>query len=146
MGVLEQGRRTTATLPTTTTATARVTVLVVDDEPLMRTVMKHVLTDEGYAVVTARNAADALALTGGGLHPDLILTDVSMPGMDGVELAARLRTLLPDVPIVFMSAATELQQVAQLDRAEPRNVLEKPFEIDSLARCVRDALQRALVH
>lgn len=113
------------------------TVLVVDDEALMRTVMKRVLVDEGFAVLTAASGEDALELARGGGHADVVLTDLFMPGMGGAELAAALSVIWPDVPVVFMSAATE-RGMSRLDSRRP--VLEKPFEIDALSRCVRQAL------
>jgi CheY-like chemotaxis protein len=120
-------------------ATAGATVLVVDDEPLMRSVMKRILVDEGYVVLTASNPAEALALADTPTRPDLVLTDLLMPGMDGVELARRLHALWPETSFVFMSA---MSGADRLDERESGVVLEKPFEIDALASCVREALAR----
>jgi CheY-like chemotaxis protein len=122
------------------------TVLVVDDEPLLRTVMKRALLDEGYAVITAANANEALALAVGGTRPDLVLTDLLMPGMDGVELERRFHAFSPATPFVFMSAVTDAAQIARLGQREGGSVLEKPFELDNLASCVRSALSRAMAH
>jgi two-component system cell cycle sensor histidine kinase/response regulator CckA len=115
------------------------TVLVVDDEPLMRTVMKRVLIDEGYVVLTAASAREALALASSGGRADLVLTDLLMPGMDGVELARRLAELWPETPVVFMSGE---QQEPARRAGLGGDVLEKPFAIESLLRTIRDALAR----
>src|SRR5690606_11343556 len=108
---------------------ARALVLVVDDEPLMRTVMKRVLVDEGYDVVTAAHPREALELARNGPRPDVVLTDLLMPGMDGVELARRLRDRWPGVAFVFMSAVTDAAQVSRLESRDGGVYLEKPFEI-----------------
>lgn len=141
MGSLDQGTQP-GTMPAQSTAAAETqpTVLVIDDEPLMRTVMKRVLVSEGYAVITAATPAEALALTTTTARPDLILTDLVMPGMDGVELAGRLRAVWPGVPVVYMSAATEPSQVRRLAGGEGAGMLEKPFEIDALIGCVHGML------
>jgi two-component system, cell cycle sensor histidine kinase and response regulator CckA len=139
MGVVEHGHPSGSAVGPSA-APPRATVLVVDDEALMRTVMKRVLLDEGFDVLTAASPAEALALAGRIGRPDLVLTDLIMPGMDGVELVGRLRELWPEVPVVFMSAATESSQVSRLAETESGAVLEKPFEIETLARCVFDTL------
>jgi two-component system cell cycle sensor histidine kinase/response regulator CckA len=119
------------------------TVLIVDDEPLMRTVMKRVLADEGYAVVTAAGGAEALEIVARGASIDLVLTDLLMPGIDGVELSARLRAIRPGLPIVVMSAAAEPIGIKRLAQP-PDALLEKPFETEALARCVRGLLDRVV--
>lgn len=105
------------------------TVLVVDDEPVIRALVADVLRDEGYAVVTAadgREGLNLLALE----RPDLVLMDVMMPGLDGREayLAMRSRADLPDVPVVMMSAAVRPDG---LD-STIAGYLPKPFDLDDL--------------
>ena len=105
-------------------------VLVVDDDTSILAVIQAALEDEGYQVYTAVN--------GGAVHlahevqPDLILLDIMMPGMDGVEVSRRLRadptTAL--IPIVAMSAHRRLQATAGVMAANDR--LPKPFNLDDL--------------
>ena len=113
-------------------------ILVVDDEAPIRNLLAAVLGDDGYAVDTAPAALDALDRIS--RHaPDLILLDVMMPGMDGLELLAVLRAdpLTSDIPVVIMSAAyTRKDVVPGAD-----DLLPKPFDLsdllDVVARNVR---------
>jgi DNA-binding NarL/FixJ family response regulator len=79
-------------------------VLVVDDDPAVRNVLSHVLTDEGFDVVgAAADGAEAVALAQT-LGPDTIVLDVRMPGVGGIEAARRIRPIAPDARIVMLSA------------------------------------------
>ena len=78
-------------------------ILVVDDEANARTALAELLKEEGYSVETAADGFKALSKFEEG-HPDLILTDLKMPGMDGVELLEKVRQSDPDVEVVVMTA------------------------------------------
>jgi CheY-like chemotaxis protein len=79
-------------------------VLVVDDDDAVRTVLSHVLMDEGFDVVgVAADGVEAIALARA-LHPDTIVLDVRMPGIGGIEAARRIRPVDPDVRLVMLSA------------------------------------------
>ena len=109
------------------------TVLVVDDEPGLRAVVRAVLDDEGYAVLEAPHGPAMLELLGRE-RADLVLLDVMMPGGDGREAYRELRARaeLPDVPVVMMSAAV---QPDGLD-ASIAAFLRKPFDLDHLLALV----------
>jgi two-component system, cell cycle sensor histidine kinase and response regulator CckA len=97
------------------------TVLVVDDDAILRELLARVLVDEGYAVLTAEDGEQALAIAttlDGQL--DLVVTDILLPVMDGLELAARLAYLKPPPPVMFISGFTDDQDV-------PGPMLAKPF-------------------
>ena len=97
------------------------TVLVVDDDAILRELLARVLVDEGYAVLTAEDGEQALAIAttlDGQLG--LVVTDILLPVMDGLELAARLAYLKPPPPVMFMSGFTD-------DRDVPGPMLAKPF-------------------
>jgi len=82
-------------------------VLVVDDDEAVRTVLSHVLADEGLDVVgVAADGAEAVALTQS-LRPDTIVLDVRMPGVGGIEAARRIRPLAPQARIVMLSACDD---------------------------------------
>ncbi len=108
-------------------------VLVVDDEPVVRAVVRDVLREEGYAVVEAPDGRTVLEILDRE-RPDLVLMDVMMPGIDGREVYRVLRSRedLPDVPVVMMSAA------ARADRLDPSiaGFLPKPFDLDRLMETV----------
>jgi PAS domain S-box-containing protein len=116
------------------------TVLLVEDEEVVRNLARRILRDSGYDVIEAGSGEEALRLAGECLgRIDLLLTDVVMPGMNGRELADRLAQIRPGTRVVFMSGYTEdviLQRGVSGDRA----FLAKPFTPPMLARSVREAL------
>jgi CheY-like chemotaxis protein len=108
-------------------------VLVVDDEQDIRNALKEVLTDEGYTVFTARNGKDALDVLSREGPPDLIVADILMPVMDGIELIEALRRDpgLSAIPVVVLSAASTSTP------PEGTLVLRKPIGLDLLLAAVR---------
>ncbi|MGP1282359.1 MAG: response regulator, partial [Parasphingopyxis sp.] len=116
------------------------TVLVVEDEDMVRAVAERALTRQGYSVVTAEDGEDALRIIAERRDFDLILSDVVMPGMDGPAMAAELREIMPDVPILFMSGYAE-EQLRQSIDIERVHFLPKPFSVQQLADAVRDIMQ-----
>ncbi|MGI8467056.1 MAG: response regulator transcription factor [Pyrinomonadaceae bacterium] len=118
-------------------------LLVVDDEPNLLRAVAAVLRGEDFDVTTARNGRDALISVAQNL-PDLIVSDVRMPGMDGFKLARRLRAA-PNfalVPIVFLTAKDETEDRIEGFRAGIDAYLTKPFEPDELVAVIRNILQR----
>ncbi len=119
------------------------TVLVVEDEDELRTVIRRLLEAEGYLVLEAQNGAAALQILGLPRIPQvqLVLTDLRMPVMDGRQLASVLARLHPTVPIVFMSGFTA--QLMDMRLVSPHLVfLAKPFRNDDLLAMVRRQLER----
>jgi CheY-like chemotaxis protein len=110
------------------------TVMVVDDDLAIRELIAMVLTDEGYAVATATNGAEALTQLQQSPPPALVLLDLNMPVMSGWELQARLREELPDLPVVFMTAGQRAQEEAR--RHQAAGFLPKPFDLDHLLATV----------
>ncbi|QLC24139.1 response regulator [Parasphingopyxis algicola] len=116
------------------------TVLVVEDEDMVRAVAERALTRQGYSVVTAEDGEDALRIIAERQDFDLILSDVVMPGMDGPTMATELRETMPDVPILFMSGYAEEQLRKSID-IEQVHFLPKPFSVQQLAEAVRDIMK-----
>jgi two-component system, OmpR family, KDP operon response regulator KdpE len=117
------------------------TILIVDDEPQLRRVMLATLTDLGYVVVTAMSGEEALEKF---RHepPDLVLLDLNMPGMGGLETCRTLRAS-SDVPIVILSVRNaERDKVEALD-AGADDYVTKPFGIQELLARIRAAMRRA---
>jgi PAS domain S-box-containing protein len=118
------------------------TVLVVEDEPSVRAIAAELLTRAGYTPLEAADGEQAMRLVG--VHtPDLVITDVVMPGMSGGELAAALRERHPELPVLFMSGYTD--DIVMRHGVEERRFafLEKPFTRKTLLESVRHALDRA---
>jgi len=112
-------------------------VLVVDDEPVLRGLVAEVLRDEGYAVAEAGDGG-ALLDRLEDERPDLVLLDVMMPGIDGRQayLVIRSRDDLPQVPVVMMSAAVNPKQLDPSIAA----FLPKPFDLDRLLALVEELI------
>jgi PAS domain S-box-containing protein len=121
------------------------TILVVEDEDSLRTLVTRILGGLGYTVVTAATAAEALEILGESERAfDLLLTDVVLPGgMQGSDLARRLLSSRPELPVLYMSGYTRdaIVHAGRLD--EGVNYLEKPFTPETLARMVRTVLDQA---
>ncbi|MFD1787267.1 response regulator [Sphingomonas floccifaciens] len=115
------------------------TILLVEDEDMVRAVAERALTRQGYTVRTAENGEVALEVLGDGPAPDLLISDVVMPTMDGPTMARRVRARFPQVPILFMSgyAEEQLRKSIDLDNVA---FLPKPFSVQQLAEAARDAL------
>src|SRR5438477_2630516 len=116
-------------------------VLVVDDEPQITRVLKTVLSSQGYQVRTAADGESALA----GFaewHPELVITDLYMPHMDGVELCRRIRAV-SSVPIIVLSVKGEERAKVEALDSGADDYVTKPFGMDELLARVRAALRRS---
>jgi two-component system cell cycle sensor histidine kinase/response regulator CckA len=118
------------------------TILLVEDEAAVRSVAARVLGNQGYTVVQAANGAEALGrldeLEG---KVDLILTDVVMPDMGGLELTGRVREQRPDLKVLYMSGYAEGDKLQPKMNSE-HSFLQKPFSAESLTLKVREVLDR----
>src|SRR5438874_13388141 len=112
------------------------TVLLVEDEPMFRTVAERALTRHGYTVVTADNGEDALEIISRGEPIDLLISDVVMPGMDGPTMVREARKSRPELKILFISGYAEEQLRKSID-IENVNFLPKPFSVTELAEAAR---------
>ena len=119
-------------------------ILVVDDERALRDSLRRALALEGYEVELATDGQDALQrLAADPVAPDAIVLDVLMPGLDGLEVARRLREAGDRTPILMLTARAEVEdRVAGLDAGADDYVV-KPFALDELFARVRALLRRA---
>ncbi len=116
------------------------TVLVGEDEAQVRRVLVRALERRGYEVLQADDGTRALdRLDPEGKPPDLVVTDVAMPGLDGISLAETLRYRYPDLPILFITGYSELDPAEQI--SGPLDVLRKPFVPNDLVARVRRLLE-----
>ncbi|MFP4356015.1 MAG: ATP-binding protein [Phycisphaerae bacterium] len=119
------------------------TILVVEDEQAVGGLIARVLRKCGYTVLEADHPAKALHMVRQGRSNfDLLITDVVMPGMGGAELAQQIRTTCPHAAILYVSGYPDRIQ-AETCRIDPENLLPKPFSAESLARRVRQVLDKA---
>jgi two-component system KDP operon response regulator KdpE len=123
-----------------TTTTEKGRVLVVDDEPQITRVLRTVLTSQGYQVTTAAEGEAALA-SFAEFRPELVITDLYMPHMDGVELCKRIRAV-SGVPIIVLSVKGEERTKVEALDSGADDYVTKPFGIDELLARVRAALRR----
>src|SRR5690606_38668127 len=118
-------------------------VWVVDDDRAVRFVLATALRDAGYEVTGFESAADVLAaLDRGGPRPQLLFTDVRMPGDDGLVLLDALKRRLPTLPVVVMSAHTDVASTAGAFRGGAQEFLSKPFDLDAAVALAARALAR----
>jgi len=120
------------------------TILLVEDEPGVRKLVRQMLVQQGYQVLEAGSGPEALALVE--RHPgriDLLLTDVVMPQINGRELAEQLQSLRPGIKLIYMTGYTEDAVVRHGVVTAGVVCLQKPFLPDTLARKVREVLDRA---
>jgi len=119
-------------------------VLVVEDEPQVRGLMREALARAGYRVLEAPNGKDALEIAGwlpGGL--DLLVTDIVMPGMDGTDLVNRLRATRPTLPVLYVTGYADTGEILDQVFQTEAPILHKPFMMDRLVRRVREVLDAA---
>jgi signal transduction histidine kinase/CheY-like chemotaxis protein len=125
-------------------AASGATMLIVEDDPGVRAFAAQVLRDAGSTVFEAENAAGALAIAARGAQPlDLLLTDVVLPGIDGADLAARLRSLQPGLRVLFMSGYTPEEIAVTAALGSDDLLLKKPFLPATLRERVAHVLSQS---
>ncbi len=119
----------------------RLRILIVDDEPQITRVLRTGLKGHGYDVRSASDGTSALE-TFGDWHPDLVVTDLAMPNLDGIDLCRSIRSL-SQIPIIVLSVRGEERTKVEALDAGADDYITKPFGIDELVARVRAALRRA---
>jgi DNA-binding NtrC family response regulator len=114
--------------------------MVVDDDAETLALLREVVAKEGYEVESAEDAETALRRLGE-WQPELVITDIHMPGMDGLALLAALREKEPDIPVVLLTAYGSLKTAVDAIKAGAFDYLSKPFVVDDIRLVVRRALE-----
>ncbi|HTA45393.1 MAG TPA: PAS domain S-box protein [Bryobacteraceae bacterium] len=117
------------------------TILLVEDEPLVRELSRDMLERQGYRVVLASDAREAEKISADSGGFDLLITDAVMPNMSGVELARRIRLSHPGMKVLFIAGYSD-ESGESVEGAEGSAFLQKPFSADSLGRKIRQILRR----
>lgn len=123
------------------------TVLIVDDSPATLDLLVRILEPLGHEIVAATNGTSALELVKR-IHPDLILMDVAMPGMDGFQTCKQLKQLpsCADTPVIFITARTELASLQQGYQVGCVDYIRKPFDKEEVVLRVRTQLELRRLH
>lgn len=116
-------------------------ILIVDDELSMRDFLKILFENEGYEVSIASNAATALDVAVKDPF-DVVITDIRMPGMNGLELLAELKQHYPDLPVVMLTAYASPDDAVLAMKQGAFDYITKPFHVDELKNVIRTAVQR----
>jgi two-component system response regulator PilR (NtrC family) len=117
-------------------------ILVVDDERSMREMLTILLEREGYEAVEAKNGQEALQLFETSLF-DLVISDIQMPGINGIELLARIKNLAPEVPVLMITAFATAEQAVDAIKLGAFHYFTKPFINDEIRALVRNALEKS---
>ena len=116
------------------------TILIVDDEKNYLVVLEALLESEGYEIITAGDARAALA-TVREADLDLVVTDMKMPGMSGMELLEACKKLKPDLPVIMMTAYGTIEMAVEAMKKHAYDYIQKPFENEKLKLTIKKALE-----
>ncbi|MBW2624859.1 MAG: sigma-54-dependent Fis family transcriptional regulator, partial [Deltaproteobacteria bacterium] len=116
------------------------TILIVDDEKNYLLVLEALLVDAGYEVITSDSTTEALKITMS--HDlDLVITDMRMPGQDGMEFLAQLRSRQPDPPVIMMTAYATVEKAVEAMKRGAFDYITKPFKNEELILTIRKAIE-----
>ena len=118
----------------------RVKILVIDDDESLRRVLEYNLAQEGYAVLTASSGEQGLDLLKKE-RADLVVTDVRMPGMDGLQVLEGVRKVDPNVQVIILTAFGTIEMAVEAMKAGAFHYISKPFNRDELKLTIKKALQ-----
>jgi DNA-binding response OmpR family regulator len=118
-------------------------ILVVDDEPEVRLVLTEFLESRGFEVTTAESGAKALAVVDS-IKPHVVLLDVTMPEMNGIETLKQLAALKPGLPIIMVTANADVDVTSKLLAMGAADYIPKPFDLDYLGQAVSIQVSAAL--
>jgi two-component system nitrogen regulation response regulator GlnG len=117
-------------------------VWIVDDDKSIRWVLERALDQAGLEIKAFDNADDVLKQLDKS-SPDAIISDIRMPGMDGLELLEKIQTTLPDLPIIIMTAHSDLESAVASYQGGAFEYLPKPFDVDDAVTLVKRAVEHA---
>jgi two-component system, NtrC family, response regulator AtoC len=117
-------------------------VLVVDDDESIRSYLNHLLTSRGYDVLCLSSGVEAIARVAGGYVPAVAIVDIMMPGIDGLEVLARLKGINSTLPVIILSAVGQAKTVVEAMKIGASDYLVKPFEEHELELAIGNALEK----
>ena len=118
------------------------TILIVDDEKSMRDFLKILLVKEGYEVIVAGDGEQALAALGQN-RVDLVISDIRMPGMSGLELLAKIKDEPEDIPVIMITAFASPNDAVQAMKNGAYDYISKPFNVDEIKSVIHSAINQS---
>jgi YesN/AraC family two-component response regulator len=118
------------------------TVLIVDDEPMMRDVVIEMLKDRAEKIIPAKNGEEALSLLRGTDEIDVVITDMKMPGMTGVQLLETVKMTNPCIPVIVMTGYSETFGLERIIKKGAEEYILKPFRKAEINMIVNKAIWR----
>ena len=122
-------------------AAEQVRILVVDDEEVVRDLLQRTLTEAGYDVTTAADGEEALSAVSQG-EVEVVLLDIKMPGMSGIEVLGKLTTDWPDICVIVVTAVVDTQTAVEALKMGAYDYITKPFNRDNVVRKVQEAIEK----
>ena len=119
-------------------------ILVVDDEVMVRKQLERLYLQDGFRVLTAPSAEEALEYLSGG-EIDLVVTDIRLPGMDGIQLIARMKEICPDVPVIAITGYRDIETAVEVLKQGARDFIVKPFSAPAIQQSTWAALEKMRV-
>jgi len=119
-------------------------ILLVDDEKIALRNLEHIMKKEGFDVVATQSGSQAIKMleTSGEYEFDVVLTDLKMPGVDGMEVLAQSRRLYPDTEVIMVTGYATMDSAIEAVKAGAYHYVSKPFELDEIRRVVKKALEK----
>ncbi len=115
-------------------------ILIVDDEQNLRLTLSAILLEKGYFVTTAASGEEALELLSA-IQYDLVFLDLKMPGLDGMEVLAKINTIYPEMPVLILTANTSLETAIECLRQGATGYLLKPLDPEEILNRVKEVLK-----
>jgi len=122
---------------------AQQNILIVDDEEIARTNMEHVLKKDGYSCRSANNGLEALAVLAAE-DIDLVITDLKMEHMDGIELLQQINRVSPEIPVIMVTGFATVSSAVEALKKGAANYLGKPVNLDELRKIVKEVLEKKM--
>jgi DNA-binding NtrC family response regulator len=118
----------------------KTTILIVDDEPEVLATLADLVRAFGYDVIEASDAESALPVIRGGRSLDLVITDLRLPGMNGVDLLAEIKRALPAVPVIMLTGHCSVESFIQTQSRGVYEYINKPVRAAELRRIIQMAI------
>ena len=116
-----------------------ISILVVDDEPAYRKVMKRLLINEGHRVTLAEDGIDGLRILKN-KEFDMVLTDINMPNMNGWDFLRNIEKLYPEIPAAVITGLSDQEKIPSADTSLAKRILKKPISIDEIRKLIEEIL------